>query len=91
MQLAKVIGNVVSTRKEDSLVGFKILLVEELDAKTKQLTGNRYVAIDTLGAGLLDTVLVVHGGAARVISETHRAAPLDTAIVGIVDSVDVNV
>ncbi|MFZ6019552.1 MAG: EutN/CcmL family microcompartment protein, partial [Chloroflexota bacterium] len=85
-----VIGNVVSTRKEEALVGFKILLVEELDAKSKQLTGNTFVAVDTLGAGLLDTVLIVQGSGARVVSETHQGAPLDAAIVGIVDKWDVN-
>lgn len=90
MKLAKVIGNVVSTRKEDALVGFKILLVEEMDAKSKQLTGHTFVAVDTLGAGLLDTVLVVQGSGARVISEVHQQAPLDAAIVGIVDQWDVN-
>jgi ethanolamine utilization protein EutN len=90
MKLAKVIGNVVSTRKEEALVGFKILLVEELDAKSKQLTGNTFVAVDTLGAGLLDTVLIVQGSGARVVSETHQSAPLDAAIVGIVDKWDVN-
>lgn len=90
MKLAKVIGNVVSTRKEEALVGFKILLVEELDAKSKQLTGNTFVAIDTLGAGLLDTVLVVQGSGARVVSEIHQSAPLDASIVGIVDKWDVN-
>ncbi len=90
MKLAKVIGNVVSTRKEEALVGFKILLVEELDAKSKQLTGNTFVAVDTLGAGLLDTVLIVQGSGARVVSETHQGAPLDAAIVGIVDKWDVN-
>jgi len=90
MKLARVIGNVVSTRKEEALVGFKILLVEEMDAKSKQLTGHTFVAVDTLGAGLLDTVLVVQGSGARVVSEIHQKAPLDAAIVGIVDKWDVN-
>lgn len=87
MRLAKVIGNVVSTRKEDALVGFKLLVVEELDPRTEQPTGTILVAVDTLGAGVSDTVIYTVGGAARVISEAHRKAPLDAAIVGIVDSV----
>lgn len=89
MRLAKVIGTVVATRKEDSLTGLKLLVIEELDPRTETATNNRLVAVDTLGAGEGDTVLWVTGGAARVISDTHRHAPLDVAIVGIVDSVDV--
>lgn len=89
MRLAKVIGTVVSTRKEDSLVGFKLLVVEEIDPRSGEVSGERLVVVDTLGAGITDTVLYVRGGAARVISETHRSAPLDAAIVGIVDTVAV--
>lgn len=88
MRLAKVIGTVVSTRKEDSLVGFKLLVIEEIDPRTEQPIKNCLVAVDTLGAGEGDTVLWVTGGAARVVSEEHRKAPLDVAIVGIIDSVD---
>ena len=89
MRLAKVIGTVVATRKEESLTGLKLLVIEELDPRTESATNNCLVAVDTLGAGEGDTVLWVTGGAARVISDTHRNAPLDVAIVGIVDSVDV--
>ena len=89
MRLAKVIGTVVATRKEDSLTGFKLLVIEEIDPRSEDATSTRLVAVDTLGAGQGDIVLWVQGGAARVISETHRAAPLDVAVVGIVDSVDV--
>jgi ethanolamine utilization protein EutN len=91
MILARVIGSVVSTRKEDSLVGFSMLLVEEVDPKNKDAEGARMVAVDTLGAGRGDVVLVVRGGAARVISDKHKSAPLDAAIVGIVDTVGVTV
>ncbi len=89
MRLAKVIGTVVATRKEESLIGFKLLVIEEIDPREERITNNRLVAVDTLGAGEGDTVLWVQGGAARVISEEHRKAPLDVAIVGIIDSVDV--
>jgi len=90
MRLAKVIGTVVATRKEESLIGFKLLVIEEIDPREERTTHNRLVAVDTLGAGEGDTVLWVQGGAARVISEEHRKAPLDVAIVGIIDSVDVD-
>lgn len=89
MRLARVIGTVVSTRKEESLVGFKLLVIEEIDPRGGQPIENRLVAVDTLGAGEGDVVLWVTGGAARVISETHRKAPLDVAIIGIIDSVAV--
>ena len=82
MQLAKVIGTVVATRKEDSLVGFKLLVLEPLDRP-----GARVVAVDMVGAGGGDTVLVVSGGGARAI--VKAGTPVDTAIVGIVDSMDV--
>lgn len=90
MRLAKVIGTVVATRKEESMVGFKLLVIEELDPRTEQPRENCLVAVDTLGAGEGDMVLWVQGGAARVISDEHRKAPLDVAIVGIIDSVDIN-
>ena len=90
MRLAKVIGTVVATRQEDSLIGLKLLVIEELDPRSEQAKDNCLIAVDTLGAGEGDIVIWVQGGAARVISDTHRAAPLDVAIVGIVDSVDVN-
>lgn len=82
MQLAQVIGTVVATRKQDALVGFKLLVLEGLvEPKT------RLVAVDRLGAGVGDTVLFVVGGAARV--DLPAQTPVDAAIVGIVDSVDV--
>jgi ethanolamine utilization protein EutN len=89
MRLAKVIGTVVATRKEESLTGFKLLVIDELDPRDMRPINNRLVAVDTLGAGEGDVVLWTHGGAARVISEEHRKAPLDVAIVGIIDSVTV--
>lgn len=89
MLLAKVIGNVVSTRKEEALVGFKLLLVQAVEPETEALSGEVFVAVDTLGAGISDQVLVVRGGGARIASDIYRNAPIDAAIVGIVDTVDV--
>ena len=90
MRLAKVIGTVVATRKEDSLTGLRLLVFDEIDPRNEQPKGNCLIAVDNMGAGAGDTVLWVQGGAARVISDVHRYAPLDVAIVGIVDSVDVS-
>lgn len=89
MRLAKVIGNVVATRKEETLTGIKLLVIEELDPVSTEEKNNRLIAVDTLGAGAGDIVLWVQGGAARVISNVDRYSPLDAAIVGIVDSVDI--
>jgi len=87
--LAKVIGNIVSTRKEESLVGFKLLLLQAIDPNGDPLTNETFIAVDTLGAGVSDQVLVVRGGGARVISDVHRNAAIDAGIVGIIDTVDV--
>lgn len=87
MQLAKVIGTVVATRKEDSLIGFKLLVLETLGVEKEGKGGHRLVAVDTLGAGAGDTVLFVTGGAARI--PFPERAPIDASIVGIVDSIDV--
>jgi ethanolamine utilization protein EutN len=87
MQLAKVIGTVVATRKEEALVGFKLLVLEVEDPGSSSPHGERLVAVDTLGAGVTDTVLFVRGGAARI--NLPAPAPVDAAIVGIVDTVDV--
>ena len=81
MQLAEVIGTVVATRKPDTLVGYKFLVIETLDEPRRRL-----VAIDKLGAGGGDRVLFVTGGAARV--DLPPKVPVDAAIIGIVDSVD---
>ncbi len=89
MIVAKVVGTVVSTRKEDALVGFKLLLVQAINPEDESLQGEAFVAVDTLGAGISDQVLVVHGGAARIVDDMHRNAPIDAAIVGIIDTVDV--
>jgi ethanolamine utilization protein EutN len=89
MRLARVIGTVVATLKAETLTPFKLLVVEEIDARTDEAKGDTLVVVDTIGAGVGETVLWVRGGAARVISDAHRLAPLDAAVVGIVDSVDV--
>ncbi len=89
MQLARVIGNVVATRKEDALIGFKLLLVQEFDPTDADNYGATLVAVDTLGAGSNDIVLIARGGAARMSGDMHRNAPLDAAIIGIVAPVDV--
>ena len=94
MRLAKVVGQVVATVKEPGLDGFKILLVEDLDAtdplrefsQGEPFDGEAYPAIDLVGAGEGEVVLVTAGSAARIPSASERTAT-DAAVVAIVDTV----
>ncbi|MFH1921930.1 MAG: EutN/CcmL family microcompartment protein [Planctomycetota bacterium] len=94
MFLGKVTGSLVSTQKVDSMVGRKLLVVEpyRLDAETRatlKTTGRTFVAVDTVGAGEGEFVLVVQGSSARLTPET-KSLPVDAAIIGIIDSVHVD-
>jgi len=94
MFVAKVTGSVVSTQKVDSLVGYKLLVVEpyRLEPETRKslaTTGRTFVAVDTLGAGAGDYVLLTQGSSARLTEET-RELPIDAVVVGIVDQVRVD-
>ncbi len=86
MQLARVTGSVVASVKEARLTGSKLLLVEEADAHGAVVGGPAAVAVDLVGAGEGELVLVVRGTpAARALDVAD--APVDAAIVGIVDAV----
>jgi microcompartment protein CcmK/EutM len=88
MRLGRVCGNVVSTVKADGLTRYKLLLVRDVDAADPSADGDRsapYVAVDLVGSGQGEIVLVSHGGAARVDSGAD-VVPTDAAIVAIVDS-----
>ncbi len=85
MILAKVIGNVVATRKDEKLVGSKLLVVQPLDLDGKP-KGGILIAKDTVGAGSGETVIVVQGSSARMAKES-KETPLDAAIIAIVDEV----
>lgn len=82
MVVGKVVGSVVATRKNEKLVGSKFLIVEPLERMTKEQ--ERLVAIDNVGAGIGEIVLVAQGSAAR-IGCNLADSPVDAAIVGIVD------
>jgi microcompartment protein CcmK/EutM len=93
MFVAKVTGSVVSTQKVESMKGCKLLIVEpfRLDPKTQdQLvsTGRTFIAVDMLGSGVGDFVLISQGSSARFTPETSKL-PIDCVIIGIVDSVHV--
>ena len=81
MIIGKVVGSVVSTRKCDNLVGNKFMIVEPIPSLK---VDNRIVAIDKIGAGVGEYVLVAQGSAARVGCGIPDA-PVDAAIVGILD------
>ena len=83
MIIGKVIGSVVSTRKMNTLVGNKFMVIEPL-ASTGE-PSKKIIAIDNIGAGIGETVLVATGSAAR-IGSNMESSPIDAAIVGIIDS-----
>ena len=83
MQLARVIGDVVVTRKEDTLVGLKLLIVQPLTPE-REAAGRPLVAADAIGAGAGEEVFFVRGKEAS-FPFYPTEAPVDAAIVGIVD------
>ena len=94
MFVARVTGSVVSTQKVAAMVGYKLLVVEpyRLEAEkraSRSTTGRTFVAVDMLGAGEGEYVLITQGSSARLTPET-KELPIDTVVVGIVDQVTVD-
>ena len=87
MLLARVVGTVVATRKDPRLVSHKLLVVRPMDPRGKA-EGNYLVAVDTVDAGTGETVLIVSGSSARMATGM-KDVPVDAAIVGIIDTVEV--
>lgn len=87
MILGKVIGSVWSTKKDESLVGSKLLIVRQLDLEYKELSSFT-VAVDSVGAGEGEIVLVATGSSARQTTITKNK-PVDAVIMAIVDKLDV--
>ena len=91
MFIAQVTGSVVATQKTAAMTGHKMLVVEpyRLDEKTRDRlvpTGRTFIAVDTLGAGEWQFVLVTQGSSARLTPET-KSLPIDAVIIGLVDTV----
>lgn len=84
MQLARVVGTVVSTRKEQSIAGLKLLVVRPLDENGKE-SGNAIVSADAVGAGPDEIVLIAAGSSARQTVATDKR-PVDSVVMAIVDS-----
>jgi ethanolamine utilization protein EutN len=85
MFLAKVIGNVVSTQKDERLIGSKLLIIKKIN-ENGEMQEDMLVAADTVGAGNGEIVLVITGSTARLM-EQNQAVPIDASIVGIVDEI----
>ncbi len=88
MTIGKVIGNVVATQKNQKYEGAKLLLVQPLSLKG-EATGEVILAIDAVGAGVGEKVLVVQEGRAANDALKKKQGPMDSAIVGIVDVLDI--
>ena len=87
MILGRVVGTVVASRKDERLMGAKLLLVRAIDPRGKD-EASHMVAVDTVDAGVTDRVLIVTGSSARMASGL-KDVPVDAAIVGVVDTVEV--
>ena len=88
MQIARVIGTVVATQKHAKFTGAKLLLVQPVGLDDKP-RGTPLLAVDSVGAGVHEKVLLVLDGKAAGDAMQKKAAPVDAAIVGIIDHVDV--
>jgi len=87
MILARIVGTVVATRKDPKLVSHKLLVARPMDPRGKA-EGNYLVAVDTVDAGVGEAVLIVSGSSARM-AEGLKDCPVDAAVVGIIDAIDV--
>jgi microcompartment protein CcmK/EutM len=87
MLLARVAGTVVATRKEPLMDGLKLLLLRQVDIENRE-TGGYVVAVDSVGAGVGETVLFASGSSARQTSVT-KDRPCDAVVMAIVDSWEV--
>jgi ethanolamine utilization protein EutN len=88
MILARIVGTVVATRKDERLVSTKLLVARPMDPHGR-LEAGYLVAVDTVDAGVGETVLIVNGGSARMAAGL-KDCPVDAAIVGIVDAIQVS-
>jgi len=87
MRIGRVIGTVVSTRKDEKLVGAKFMVTQPLDVGLNP-KGDPIIAVDTVGAGIGELVLYVTGTASRIAAR-KMDSPIDASIVGIVDEITI--
>lgn len=84
MKVGVVIGHVWATKKEESLNGAKLMVVQEMLNNKKE----QFVAVDTVGAGIGDKVIVTSGSSARMVE--GKNCPIDAAIVGVIDALEIH-
>lgn len=89
MILARVIGTVVCTHKDEKLVGAKILVVQPVSFSDQSPDGKPLVAVDSVGAGEGEIVMICSGSSARQTARTQNV-PVDAVIMAIVDTVEIN-
>jgi len=85
--IARVVGSVIATQKQESHEGKKILLIQPLDLEN-QPTGDVVVALDAVDAGVGDRVLAVQEGFSAMTSVGHIESPIDAAVIGVIDMVE---
>lgn len=88
MHIGRVIGTVVATRKDEKLVGTKLMVTQPLNLELLP-KGDPLIAVDTVGAGIGELVVYTKGTASRIAAR-KMDAPIDAAIVGIIDKIDIN-
>ncbi len=88
MILARVVGTIVATRKDPRLDGKKLLIIKPITPEGKD-EGSYLIAVDSVGAGFRETVIAVTGSSARM-AEGCKDRPVDTAIIGIVDTISLD-
>lgn len=86
MIIARIMGTVVSTQKDERLQGKKLLIVKPINLDGSD-QGGYLVSIDTVGAGFHEKVIVVGGSSARM-AEGNKDCPIDSAIIGVIDEID---
>ena len=87
MIIARILGTVVSTQKDERLQGKKLLIVKPINLDGSDQSGY-LVAVDTVGAGFHERVIVVGGSSARM-AEGNKDCPVDAAIIGVIDTIDI--
>lgn len=90
MFLAKVKGNIVSTPKDENLIGYKLLITQAINFQGEFLSSNEVIAIDLVDAGVNDTVLVVQEGDAVQQILGNSDTPVNSIIVAVVDNIEIN-
>lgn len=89
MKVAKVIGTIWATRKDEKLSGFKLLIVQPLNIIDGEKAGVPIIAADIIGAGVGETVIIVGGSSARSAAG-DMSTPVDATVVGIVDDREID-